>query len=103
MKHQALPDLENPEWLLGVILAGKAWKGKASTGITFTALNSECDVIPQVTIDGGPECQWEVNELKFRICPSFSHLRLELMQFHTTGSKSNKIGCLARWAQMGEE
>ena len=60
-----------------------AWKGKVCTGIELTAKHSKGDAIALVTIDGGPECQWEVNELKSKIIPSFSHVKLELMEFHT--------------------
>lgn len=58
-----------------------AWKGKVCTGIEFMANSSSDEPIVLATIAGGPECQWEVEEIRSKIVPSFQNVQLEMKHF----------------------
>merc|ERR1712039_552177 len=73
-----------------------AWKGKVTTGISSTRQFRPRDTIVLLAISGGPECQWEYQELKTVILPQFegvevyhfAHLE-EFIQYLAGGAFEN--------------
>jgi len=54
----------------------EAWKGKVCEGVKQVKRFRPASEIVLLTIDGGPECQWELEELKTKIIPQFTNIRL---------------------------
>lgn len=55
-----------------------AWKGKVATGIDMTTKHYPGLAVELITIDGGPECQWEVQEIQEHIIPAFQNAGVEI-------------------------